>query len=139
MPVTVKVKDVMDTKVHALDEGATVEEAIRMMIQKNVCSLDVERNKVPQGVVTERDVIRRCLGKGLVASKTQVGSISSSPIITIGSEAGVREAMDKMAAKDIRRLFVVENGKIIGRVTQTELFQSTLSVMEILSSLSTTL
>ena len=139
MPVTVKVKDVMDTKVHALDEGATVEEAIRVMIQKNVWSLVVERNKVPQGVVTERDVIRRCLGKGLVASKTQVGSISSSPIVTIGSEAGVREAMDKMAAKDIRRLFVVENGKIIGRVTQTELFQSTLSVMEILSSLSTTL
>lgn len=139
MPVTLKVKDVMDTKVYALDEGATVEAAIKMMIQKNVWSLIVERNGLPQGVVTERDVIRRCLGKGLVPSKTPVGSISSSPLITIGPDSGIREAMDKMAAKDIRRLFVVENGKITGRITQTELFQSTLSVMEILSSLSSSL
>ena len=139
MPVTVKVKDVMDTKVYAIDEKATVEDAIRQMIQKNVWSLVVERNKLPAGVVTERDVIRRCLGKGLVPSKTPVGNIASSPLKTIGPEEAKREAMDKMAAKDIRRLFVVENGKITGRITQTELFQSTLSVMEILSSLSSTL
>ena len=87
-------------------------------------------------MVTERDVIRRCLGRGLDPAKTPVGGIASSPLITTGPEATIREAMDLMAGKDIRRLFVVDKGKIIGRVTQTELFQSTLSVMEILSSLS---
>ena len=44
--------------------------------------------------------------------------------------------MDKMAANNIRRLFVVDKGRIIGRITQTEIFQSTLSVMETLSELS---
>ena len=136
MPITVKVKDVMDAKVFSLDAGATVEEAVRMMVQNNVWSLVVEKRNLPEGVVTERDVIRRCLGKGLVPSKTSVGSIASSPLITISPDATTREAMDQMAAKDIRRLFVVDKGKIIGRVTQTGLFQSTLSVMEILSSLS---
>ena len=47
--------------------------------------------------------------------------------------------MDVMAARDIRRLFVMEKGKTIGRVTQTEAFQNILSVMELLSSLSNAL
>jgi predicted transcriptional regulator len=48
----------------------------------------------------------------------------------------MKEAMDAMAAREIRRLFVVERGRIIGRITQTEVFQNTIDVMETLSSLS---
>lgn len=139
MPITLKVKDIMDTKVHSLDAGATVAKALKSMIENKVWSLIVEKRGLPEGVVTERDVLRRCLAKGLDPAKTSVGSIASSPVISIGPEATIRDAMDLMAAKDIRRLFVVEKGKIIGRVTQTELFQSTLSVMETLSSLSNAL
>ena len=139
MPITLKVKDVMDTKVYSIDEGATVEEAVKMLIQSGVWSLLVEKGGLPKGVVTERDVIRRCLIKGLSISETTVGSISTSPLITIGPDAQIREAMGLMAAKDVRRLFVVDDGKILGRVTQTVLFQSTLSMMELLSSLSSQL
>jgi CBS domain-containing protein len=139
MPITMKVKDVMDRKVFSLDAGATVDEAVKLMTRNNVWSLVVQERGLPEGVVTERDIIRRCLAKGLATAKTSVGSIASSPLITIGPDATMREAMDLMAAKDIRRLFVVDNGKIIGRITQTEIFQSTLSVMEIISSLSNTL
>jgi len=136
MPITLKVKDVMDKNVVSVDSNVMVDEAIKRMLQNNVWSLLVDKRGLPDGVVTERDIIRRCIAKGMIPGKTQVGSISSSPLITIGPDASIREAMDLMAGKDIRRLFVVEKGKIIGRVTQTELFQSTLSVMEILSSLS---
>jgi CBS domain-containing protein len=139
MPVTMKVKDVMDRNVVSIDSGATVDDAVQKMIQNKVWSLVVEKKGSPDGVVTERDVIRRCLAKRLSTSGTTAGSIASSPLITIGPDAALREAMDIMAAKDIRRLFVVENGRIVGRVTQTEVFQSTLSVMEVLSSLSNTL
>ncbi len=129
----------MDKRLVSVPYMATVDEAVKQMIQNNVWSLVVERKGAPWGVVTERDVLRRCLVKGLPTSKTSVGTIASSPIVTIGSEATIREAMGKMAANEIRRLFVVEKGKMIGRVTQTELFQSTLDVMEALSSLSSTL
>lgn len=139
LPLTVKVKDVMDKKVFSLDANATVEDAVRMMVQNNVWSLVVERRSLPEGVVTERDILRRCLGKGLVPSRTPVGDIASSPLITVNPDANIREAMNQMAARDVRRLFVVDKGKIVGRITQTELFQSTLSVMEILSSLSSQL
>lgn len=135
MPVTLRVKDVMDTKVFSLDSNATVEEAVKSMLQNGVWSLVVEKQGLPEGVVTERDVIRRCLAKGMVASKTPVGNVSSFPLITIGPDATIREATDMMVAKDIRRLFVVDKGKIVGRITQTELFKSTFDVMEVLSSI----
>lgn len=139
MPITLKVKDVMDRKVHSVDAQSTVEEAIKAMIQNGVWSLLVEKRGLPEGVVTERDVIRRCLSKGMSPAKASVESIASSPVITIGPDATIREAMDLMASKDIRRLFVVDKGKVVGRITQTELFRSTLDVMETLSSLSNTL
>jgi CBS domain-containing protein len=131
-----KVKDVMDTKVYSVEAGLPVVDAVKMMVKNDVWSLIVNQRGLPQGVVTERDILRRCLGKGLSLAKTPVGTIASSPLTTISPDASIREAMDLMAAKSIRRLFVVEKGKIVGRVTQTELFQSTLSVLELLSSLS---
>lgn len=139
MPITLKVRDIMDTKVYSVEAGFPVLDAAKMMVKNNVWSLLVSRRGLPEGVVTERDILRKCVGKGLSLGKTSVGSIASSPLITVGPDATIREAMDLMASKEIRRLFVVEHGKIIGRVTQTELFQSTLSVMEILSSLSSQL
>ena len=135
MPVAMKVKDVMDTKLVLVGYMVTVDEAVKRMIQNNVWSLVVERKGAPWGVVTERDVLRRCLAKGLSTALTSVGSISSAPILTIGPDATMKEAMDKMVAKDVRRLFVVQKGKILGRITQTEVFQSTIDVMETLSTL----
>ena len=126
----------MDTRLVTIGYMATVDEAVKKMIQNNVWSLLVERKGAPWGIVSERDVLRRCLVKGLSIEKTSVGSIASSPLITIGPEASMKQAMDVMTTKDIRRLFVVEKGRIIGRITQTEVFQSTLDVMETLTSLS---
>jgi CBS domain-containing protein len=134
MPVTLRVRDVMDKKVVQLDEKATIAQAIKAMLDNEVWSLVITRNNLPVGVVTERDIIRRCISKGCSLNMA-VGEIMSSPIETISPDASLGEAMAKMVEKNIRRLFVVEQGKIIGRVTQTELFENTLNVMMTLSSL----
>ena len=135
MAIALRVKDVMDRNVHSVDGGITVEKAINEMLQNKVWSLIVEKEGRPAGVVTERDMIRRCFGKGLPPDLTSVWSIASSPLITVGPDVTIRDAMDIMTAKDVRRLFVVDDGKIIGRITQTDLFQSTLSLLETLSEL----
>lgn len=136
MSIVLKVRDVMDTKVVSIEAGATVADAVKEMLKANVWSLLVEKRGLPEGVVTERDVIRRCTGKGLVPERLAVEKIMTSPLVTVGPEATIREAMSLMVEKDIRRLFVVDKGKIVGRVTQSQLFESTLDVMSSLSSLS---
>lgn len=136
MPITLLIKDVMDKKVVSIEHDATVAQAIKKMVESHVWSLVVEKQGLPVGVVTERDTLKRCIAKDLLPGKMTVDKIMSSPLISVRPDATIREAMGTMAEKDIRRLFVVEKGKIVGRITQTMLFDSSLDVMMTLSSLS---
>ena len=64
----------------------------------------------------------------------KVEEIMSSPIITIAPDRRAGEALQTMIEKNVRRLYVVEGGKIIGRVTQTGLSRKLLDVMIALAS-----
>ncbi len=106
------------------------------MIQAKVWSLVVERQGLPVGVVTDRDILRRCAATGRYPDRVKVEEVMSSPILTITPEATVGEAMRMLVDKGVRRLFIVEEGKIVGRVTQTGLFRNMLDLMMSLAALS---
>jgi CBS domain-containing protein len=75
--------------------------------------------------------------KGLDLNKVRLKDIMSCPLITIGPDASFGEAWRLMVEKNIRRVYVVEEGKIIGRVTRTGLFQKLLDAVLALASLKT--
>jgi CBS domain-containing protein len=135
MAIAIKVRDLMDKDVISIDAGESVSEAVALMVRSKVWSLLVVTKGLPQGVVTERDVLRRCINKGLAPDKVKVGAIMSSPLVTVGPDATVREAMSIMVERDVRRLYVVVAGKVVGRLTQTRLFQSNFDLMLSLSGL----
>ncbi len=134
MPVTVRVRDGIENRVFFLDVEKNVSDAIETMVEKGVWSFVITRGDLPVGVVTERDVIRRCIAKGLNPKGVKLESVMSTPIITIGPDATLAEAMTLMADKDVRRIYVVEKGKIIGRLTQTGVFGRMLNIMMALSA-----
>jgi predicted transcriptional regulator len=134
-PLTVKVRDAMDTKLVKIEKDRPAIEALKLMIENGVWSVVVTDKGVIVGVMTERDFIRRCILKGLDPSKTPVEKLMSSPLITIEADRPLGEALQLMTTKGVRRLFVTEGGKIIGRITQTELVEKTLDVFMALSSL----
>jgi CBS domain-containing protein len=135
MPIAITVRDLMDKDVVSIDAGKSVAEAVALMVRLKVWSLLVTSRGLPYGVVTERDVLRRCINKGLAPTDTKVGAIMSSPLVTIGADATVREAMSIMVDRDVRRIYVVVGGKVVGRLTQTRLFQSNFDLMLSLSGL----
>jgi len=135
MSVSMRARDVMDNKVVMVDASASVADAIKMMVSTETWSLIVEKRGLPLGVVTDRDILRRCLAKGIAPDMMKTEDIMSSPIITVAPDEHLGKIMETMVQKDIRRVFVVENGKIIGRVTQTKMFDDSLNVLESLSSL----
>lgn len=124
----------MDRNVVAIGSHQPVSQAIGKMMQAGVWSLLVERQGLPVGVVTDRDILRRCAAMGHYPDKVRVEEIMSSPIITIDPDARAGEALNTMIEKNVRRLYVVEAGKIIGRVTQTGLSKNLLDVMIALGS-----
>jgi len=125
----------MDHSVVVIDASRAARDVVGKMLEANVWSVIVERQGLPVGVITDRDVLRRCVGKGLALDKVNAEQIMSAPIITIDPDATLGEAMQRMVQKNVRRLYVVEGGKIIGRVTQTGLFENNLNVMLTLASL----
>jgi len=128
LPIAVTVNEVMD-KVVAIDSSQTIGEAIDKMVKTNSFSLLVEKNGLPVGVVTDRDILRRFATTGHFPEKMRVEEIMSSPIITIESNARVGEALKTMVDKKVRRLYVVERGKVIGRVTHSEVSKTLVEVL----------
>ena len=135
MPIAVTVREVMDRNVVAVGSHQQVSQALEKMIQAGVWSLLVERQGLPVGVITDRDILRRCAAMGHFPDKVTVEEIMSSPIITIEPNARAGEALKTRMDKNVRRLYVVEGGKIVGRVTQTGLSRNLLDVMSALASI----
>jgi len=139
LPISVTVRQVMDDKVVSIESSQTVKQALDKLIQAKIWALIVERSGLPVGVVTEHDILRRCVAKGYDVSNVKVEEIMTSPIITVEPTMRAGEALEKMLQKNVGRLYVVEGGKVIGRVTQTELSSNLLDVMMALASLKATL
>jgi predicted transcriptional regulator len=124
----------MDRDIVTIPTNASVSAAVEKMVSNDIWSLVVEKNGLPMGVVTDRDVLRRAIQKGLSLKDTKVESIMSSPLITVDADEAIGAALVKMAERKVRRLYIIEKGKVIGRVTQTEGFQNLLDTIVSISS-----
>ena len=103
-----------------------VRKALQVMIRKDIGSLIVIEKGEPVGIITERDVTRRSLHPVRVSTEVYdrpVTRLMSRPLITVPPNTPVWEAFEKMVTKRIRRLPVVEKGRLVGIVTERDLFK----------------
>ena len=113
------VTKVMDHNVVILDDSASINEVARTMEENGVTSIlvrDSESGAV-SGIVTERDIIYRAVAKSLGMYKAKIKKIMTTPVITVDKQTSCIEAIKIMREKSLRRLPVLEQGKIIGVVT----------------------
>lgn len=76
------------------------------------------------GIVTDRDIITRCVAAGEDASRVPVSDIMSSSPVTIAPEDDVHTAARQMAVHQVRRLPVVRNGQVVGMLSLGDLAQN---------------
>lgn len=100
-----------------IDEDASVTDASRAMVDNNRGSVVVTRKGEPLGILTERDVLKRVVAKSLDPSSTKVKQVMTSSPVTIDKNMPLREAIDLMNRKNLRRMLVTEDGKIVGIFT----------------------
>jgi CBS domain-containing protein len=94
------------------------------MVDKHIGSLVANRDGLPFGIVTERDMVEKIVAIGTDPSKTSVADIMTAPLVTIDAEAPLIDAARRMVEKQVKRLVVTEHDRIIGIVSQTDLVQS---------------
>jgi signal-transduction protein with cAMP-binding, CBS, and nucleotidyltransferase domain len=116
-----RVTEVMtESPVDTIERGLTVALAARMMKERARGSLIVVDDRKPIGIITERDLVRRIIAEDKSIATT-VGDIMSEPLISVGPEATVSSAANVMYKNGIRRLPVIEEGRLLGIVTSTDL------------------
>ena len=115
-----KVKDIMTKTVVTIEANKTVSEATALMTENNVSNLIVMKDVTPIGIVTERDFVRKVLAKNK-PSTTKISEIMSTPLRVIDPDAPIKEAARKMIRKGIRRLPVMQDNKLVGIITTTDI------------------
>jgi CBS domain-containing protein len=98
------------------------------MVKRNIGSLVVLEAGSPVGMITERD-ISRCVAKGSKALKIQVKNLMSSPLITVTRSATIQGAVKVMLKHGIRRLPVVEKGKMVGIISDRDVLRWMLRII----------
>ena len=119
----ITLRDIMRTIV-SIDSKAKAKDAARLMVEKGIGSLIANRDGLPFGIVTERDLMEKIVAEGTDPSKVTVADIMTAPLATIEASASLIDAARKMVEKQVKRLVVTEHEKIIGIVSQTDLVQS---------------
>ena len=113
-----KVKEIMTRNVIGVGPEETVEVAARTLQRYNVGALPVcTSNGKLCGVVTDRDLVIRCLAAGMEPSSTQVRQVMTGQVTSVDGDMEVSVAAHLMGRQQIRRLPVTENGRICGMVT----------------------
>ena len=114
------VKDVMTKALISVDSSTTVFQIAKMMEQGGIGAILVKKDGQLAGIITDRDfAIKIAVDKHPM--DTPVDKVASYPLQTIDSNDSILVAADLMSTKKIRKLVVVEDGKVIGIITSTDL------------------
>src|SRR5581483_6001024 len=116
------VGEIMTRDVITVSPADTVERAVRLMVEHEIGSVVVVDGDRPVGVFTERDLTRRILEDTELLQR-KIEDVMSAPVVVTRPDVQMIEAFDLMNARNIRRLPIVEDERIVGIVTERDLLK----------------
>jgi CBS domain-containing protein len=115
------IKDVMTRDVRACEPNATVVEAAKVMAQEDVGPVPIVEDGRLVGIVTDRDIVVRVVAEGRDPNATTVKEIASTNLVTVSPDDDLDQALNRLAENQVRRLPVVEGGRLVGIVAQADI------------------
>jgi len=112
-----KVKEIMSFPAITEDEDTSVAVILKHMELSRIGGVVITREGKPVGITVDYDIAAKVILKDRSPDEVKAKEIMSSPLITVGSGASVEEACGLMARNDIRRLPVIEDGKLVGIIS----------------------
>ena len=114
------VKDIMSNSIVSVDSSVTATNAVKMMEDIGAGAVIVLENNLPVGIVTSRDFAIKITAHSYPIN-TPVRKIMSSPLISIDSNSDLSIASDLMSTRNVRKLPVIDDDKIVGILTLSDL------------------
>ena len=115
------VRDAMTENPRSIGASASVVEAARLMRDENIGSLPITDDGKLAGMITDRDITTRVVAEAADPKVTSVGDVYSRDLISVEPDKNLEEALQLMARHQVRRLPVVESGRLVGMVAQADI------------------
>jgi CBS domain-containing protein len=115
------VRDAMTEDPRSIGASASVVEAARLMREDDIGSLPITDDEKLVGMITDRDITTRVVAEAADPNVTSVGHVYSRDLISVEPDNDLEEALQLMARHQVRRLPVVEDGRLVGIVAQADI------------------
>ncbi|MBI3842119.1 MAG: CBS domain-containing protein [Thaumarchaeota archaeon] len=116
-----QVREIMVRNVITIDYNKTAKDVALLLAEKEISSLVVVKDGNPIGLVTERDLARKVSVTDRKSADAPLSEIMSYKFRWVEPTTLIEDAVQKMINNNIRRLLVLENGKLAGIITETDL------------------
>ena len=116
-----QIRDIMEKNVVTIEDDKTALDAAQLISEKDVSFLVIMKNNIPIGVLSESDFVKRLAADDKKASEVIVSEIMSSNFRWVEPETEIEDAIQKMLNNNVRRLVILDNSKLVGVITQTDL------------------
>jgi signal-transduction protein with cAMP-binding, CBS, and nucleotidyltransferase domain len=116
-----EIGDYMVSPVLSVSSDTSTQEAAQLMESKHVGSLLIKDGETFVGIITETDLTRKIVAKGLQDKNPKVSDIMTAPLQTIDCHEPIVDANQLMANKRIRHLAVTDNGQVVGMLSVRDL------------------
>ncbi len=112
-----KVVDAMTSNPIYISSDKSLGECARLMAEKHVGALLVKENKKLTGIISEQDIVRKTIAKGVNPLQTIVKDVMETELTTVAPNSDINDALIKMRDLNIRHLPVMDEGKLVGLIT----------------------
>ena len=131
--MAVLVKEIMSKPVYTIDQNKSAAAAGKLLRKIRRGFLVVTLKHKPVGVLSDSDLIKRVVAANKKPSQIKIRDIMTTRFVTIDSNADVMEAVRKMRKGKVHRLPVVENSKVMGIISLTDVAKTSPEMLEVLS------
>lgn len=131
----VLVRDVMSKEPKIVRPDTSVKEIVATMSKFEIGSVIVVQGDRPIGIITERDIISKLVEASLDPEVMTARQMMTAPLVTISQNANIEEAAKLMAKKRAKRLPVMDNDRLVGILTFTDIVFKVPTMLAILEEL----
>ena len=115
------IAEIMSTGVHTVTPDTTLREAAEIMRDEDVGDVVVTSSGRLHGILTDRDIVVRCVAEGGDPETIRAGDVCSTEIVTVPRQSSVKDAAHVMRTATVRRLPVVDDDEVVGVVAMGDL------------------